>query len=81
MREIRDKIDSMGIEGINQVRCGMESIDIVSSVPMTPEQKSLISSTSDNFAFRFIVEGIKNIEEIVHPKSPLLPKRRKNTLY
>jgi hypothetical protein len=81
MRKIREKIDSMEISGIKQVRCSLESIDVVSSSPLTQEHRSLISSASDKFAFRFIVEGRNSTPDIVLPRLPSAPKGRKGNRF
>jgi hypothetical protein len=56
MSEIKEKISSLGIKGIKQVRCGLDMIEILSLEKISETDRSSIRSITDKFAFKFAVE-------------------------
>jgi len=56
-KEIKEKITELGIEGIKQVRCSPETLDVISSKPLNEEEMQSISMLTDKFQFRFKVEA------------------------
>ena len=59
MRDIKDKIKSLNIYGIKQVRCSASFLDVVSERELSDHEKTSISSVADKFSFRFQVEDNK----------------------
>lgn len=55
-KDIKDKIEKLNLESIKQVRCGLNTIDVVISEKISSQNEQLISSITDKFDFRFIVE-------------------------
>jgi len=55
-KDIKEKIGSMNIDQIKQVRCGLNTIDVVVSEKISSFLEREISKVSDKFDFRFIVE-------------------------
>jgi len=56
LKELRKAINDLQIDGLKQVRCGLNTIDVVSSAPLPDHQRLAITNTSDKFVFRFISE-------------------------
>lgn len=56
-KEIKEKIKELGIEGIKQVRCSPETLDVISSKPLNDAEMQNISMLTDKFKFRFKVEA------------------------
>lgn len=56
MQEIKEKIASLGISDIKQVRCSVSDLNVISSRELSEEEKIKISSVSDIFSFKFNVE-------------------------
>lgn len=56
MKEIQEKIRSLGIKGIKQVRCSIQDLSVVSTRNLTDEEKERIQSVSDKFQFKFFCE-------------------------
>ena len=56
LKELKKSINDLQIDGLKQVRCGLNTIDVVSSAPLSDHQRLAITSTSDKFVFRFISE-------------------------
>lgn len=56
MREIQEKIKSLAIGGIKQVRCSVHDLSVVSTRNLTDDEKNRIKSVSDKFQFKFICE-------------------------
>jgi hypothetical protein len=56
MNEIKNAIKAKDIEGIRQVRCSTDFLDVVSTRELSEEEKSAISSVTEKFSFRFLVE-------------------------
>jgi hypothetical protein len=55
-KDIRRAIEKINSNCIKQVRCGLNTIDIISSEEIPEHQKGEISKTADRFEFKFIVE-------------------------
>jgi hypothetical protein len=55
--EIKDKLKEMSIQGIRQVRCSPQFLEVVSKSELTEDQKQQITATSNKFKFRFTVES------------------------
>jgi hypothetical protein len=53
---LRSKMISLGIDGIKQVKCYVDSINVVSSRPLSFLEKSSISALETSFSFIFSVE-------------------------
>jgi len=56
MKEIKDGLKALRIHGIKEVRCSHKHIDVVSSIPISQEDRIRIASLSDKFPFRFLTE-------------------------
>lgn len=54
--ELRRKMMGLGLKCIKQVRCYVDSIDVVSSRELSTEEKRSISSLEPSFFFKFSVE-------------------------
>lgn len=54
--ELRRKMMGLGLGGIKQVRCYIDSINVVSSRELSMEEKNSISSLEPSFFFKFSVE-------------------------
>lgn len=55
-KQIKDKIESLNFDFIKQVRCGLNTIDVVISEKISSQKEQEISKITDKFDFRFIVE-------------------------
>ena len=55
-KDIKDKIEKLNLPSIKHVRCGLNTIDVVISEKISTQNKHAISSISDKFDFKFIVE-------------------------
>lgn len=53
--EIKKTLDNLNIKGIKQVRCSVDSIDIISTNPLKDTQKEILQGKY-GFKFNFIVE-------------------------
>jgi hypothetical protein len=56
LKDIKDSIKEMNIQGITQARCSVNSIDIISNKELLEEEKSMIRNITDRFTFNFLVE-------------------------
>jgi hypothetical protein len=56
LNELKHAIEKINSKSIKQVRCGLNTIDIVSSEEMSEFEKVEILKTTEKFEFRFIVE-------------------------
>jgi hypothetical protein len=54
--ELRNKMMSLGIKGIKQVKCYVDSINIVSSRELSRDEKNSISDLEPSFFFKFSSE-------------------------
>ncbi|NBT60107.1 hypothetical protein EBT16_15150 [bacterium] len=57
LNEIKRKIEKIHSKIIKQIRCGLNTIDIISSAEIPQDQRERIIKTTDKFEFRFIVEN------------------------
>ncbi|NBT59626.1 hypothetical protein EBT16_12660, partial [bacterium] len=57
LNDLRRTIEKIHSKSIKQVRCGLNTIDIISSEEISEFDKGEISKTTDRFKFRFIVEN------------------------
>lgn len=57
MNDIKNAIKSTGIEGIRQVRCSVDFLDVITGRELGDAEKKAISELTDNFQFRFFVEN------------------------
>lgn len=56
LNELKYAIEKINSKSIKQVRCGLNTIDIVSSEEISEFEKGEILKTTEKFEFRFIVE-------------------------
>lgn len=56
MRQIKEGMRELNIPGIKEVRCSVDHLDVVSSRPISREDRLRIASLTDKFAFRFVLE-------------------------
>jgi hypothetical protein len=57
LKDIKDKIKEMDIQGITQARCSVDSIDIISNKELSEQEKLMIRNITNKFKFNFIKEG------------------------
>jgi len=57
INELRRTIEKINSKSIKQVRCGLNTIDIISSEEISEFDKGEVLKTTDKFEFRFIVEN------------------------
>lgn len=57
LRDLKERMLSLGIPGIKQVRCYADSVNVVSSRALSEIEKSAISSLESRFSFVFSVES------------------------
>ena len=56
LQDLKCRIAKINSKCIKQVRCGLNTIDIISSEEIPEGQRGEISKITDIFEFRFIVE-------------------------
>jgi hypothetical protein len=56
LKEIKDKMKELQIQGIKQVRCAPEFLEVVSNKELSEEEKAKINNLSDKFKFKFSFE-------------------------
>lgn len=56
INDLRRTIEKINSKSIKQVRCGLNTIDIISSEEISELEKGEISKSAERFEFRFIVE-------------------------
>lgn len=54
---LKAKMEGLGIEGIRQVRCYVDSLNVISLRPLSDSEKSTISALEPRFRLSFLVEG------------------------
>jgi hypothetical protein len=57
MIDIKNAIKMTGIQGVKQVRCSTDFLDVITTREFSDEEKRSISSVDEKFKFRFMVEN------------------------
>lgn len=57
LNDLKRAIEKINSKSIKQVRCGLNTIDIISSEEIPESDKGEVLKTTDKFEFRFIVEN------------------------